>query len=179
MEFIEKIRNKVGHMKLLSEIRNDHRKRTFTSLEDALEIGIIYNGITRDDEQQIHQYANTLRSQGKKVFMMGFVDMKTLPGNKKFSLQSEYFWKEKLSPINLPDKGKIGRFLTIEFDLMLNIYQEPLLPMLALSAYASARYRVGPMMDGGTSYFDAMIDTGPDKTLSFLIEQIDFYLRTI
>jgi hypothetical protein len=179
MQFIESLKNKIGDYLLLTETIHDQTKRSFTSLEDALEIGIIYNGLEREDEAMVHQYANQLRSEGKKVFLMGYVDLKSIPGNKKFSLQSEYFCKEKLDFFNLPNKGKIGQFLKIEFDLLLSIYTEPLLPMRALSAYAHAKYRVGPMMNKGTHFFEAMIDTGSDKSLRFLIDQIDFYLRNI
>ena len=179
MKFIEDLRNYIGEYLLHGEIRKYQLKRAFTSLDDALEIGIIYNGFNREEEAMVHKYANELRSQGKKVFMMGYVDVKVLPGNKKFSLQSEYCWKEKLTPFNLPDKAKVGRFLDIEFDLLMSLYTEPILPMQALSAYAHAKYRVGPKMEHGTQYLDAMIDTGENKELEFLIEQVDFYLRSI
>lgn len=179
MKLIEDIRNRIGTYLLLGETGKNKTKRDFTPLGNAKEIGIIYNGWVRDEEQIVHAYANELRSEGKKVFLMGYVDLKLLPGNKKFSLQSEYCWREKLTPFNLPDKGKVGRFLQIEFDLLMSIYTEPLLPMQALSAYAKARYRVGPIMQNGLHYVDAMIDTGENKDLRFLIEQIDFYLRNI
>jgi hypothetical protein len=105
--------------------------------------------------------------------------MKQLPGNKKFSLQSEYFWQETLSPLNLPVKSKISRFIEMEFDWLLNIYTEPILPMLAVAAYSHAHYRIGPAIHGGVRYFDAMIDTGENSSLAFLIEQMDFYLKVI
>jgi len=179
MKLIEDLKNLAGETKLLREARANAIKREFNSLDHAVEVGIIYNGINRDDELIVHKYASDLRAQGKKVFLMGYVDLPTLPGNKKFTLQSEYCWKEKLTPFNLPDKGKIGRFLDIQFDLLLNIYTEPLLPMKALSAYAKAKYRVGPVMNHGTDYLDAMIDTKQQSNLKLLIEQIDFYLRSI
>ncbi len=177
--FSEKLRHTIGEYLLLSEIKKKQVKHTFTPLDIAKDIGIIYHATHREEEAAIHHYANELRSQGKKVFLMGYVHAKELPGNKKFSLQSEYFWKEKLTPFNLPEKGKIGRFLDIEFDLLLNLYTEHLLPMQALSAYTKSKYRVGPKMKNGIYYVDAMIDTGSNHQLDFLIEQIDFYLRNI
>lgn len=175
----QRLRNKIGTYLLHQYTRTHPLKRVYTSLEAAKEIGIIYDGMMLETENTVHKYANELRSQGKKVFLMGFVNLTKLPGNKKFSMQSEYCWKEKLTPFNLPDKHKVGRFLDIEFDLLLNLYVTPLLPMQALSAYAKAHYRVGPVMTHGTDFMDAMIDTGTNKDIRFLIEQIDFYLRTI
>lgn len=179
MSLINHLRNKIGTSLLHQYTRSHPLKRTYTSLQEAREIGIIYDGLLLENESAIQKYAVELRSQGKKVFLMGYVDQKNLPGNKKFTMQSEYFWKEKLTPFNLPDKSKIGRFLEVDFDLLLNLYVTPLLPMQALSAYAHAKYRVGPNMPFGTEYMDAMIDTGKNMDIRFLIKQIDFYLRSI
>ncbi|MFA6260261.1 MAG: hypothetical protein WC760_02250 [Bacteroidia bacterium] len=179
MSLINQLRNIIGTRILHQFTRSHPLQRAYTSLQDAKEIGILYDGLLLENEALIHKYAVELRSQGKKVFLLGYVDLKTLPGNKKFTLQSEYYSKEKLTPFNLPDKSKIGRFLEMEFDLLLNLYVTPILPMLALSAYARAKYRVGPNMPDGTEYMDAMIDTGNNNDIRFLIKQIDFYLRTI
>ncbi len=90
--------------------------------------------------------------------MLGFVNEKELPANKKFVLNSEFFWKTKLNGMNLPDKGKIGQFLQLEFDLLLNVYLEPVLPLMAIAAYSRAKYKVGPYIDGGLAYYDFMMD---------------------
>lgn len=149
------------------------------SLDRAQHIGIVYNAESKENEQVINQYASELRAEGKKVFMLGYVDQKQLPHTKKFLLNSEFFWREKLNGVNLPIKGKIGQFLQLEFDLLLNLYNEPLLPMQAIAAYSKAKYRVGANIEGGLNYFDAVIDTGSRTDLRFLIEQVDFYLRHI
>jgi hypothetical protein len=51
--------------------------------------------------------------------------------------------------------------------------------MQAMAAYSQAKYRVASNIEGGLDYYDAMIDIGPNKDLSLLIKQIDFYLRAI
>ena len=137
------------------------------------------SGVPGVFEQLVAKYASELRAEGKKVFTLGYVDAKQLPANKKFLLNSEFFWREKLNGINLPIKGNIGQFLQLEFDLLLNLYQEPLLPMQAISAFSKAKYRVGSNVADNIDYNDAMIDTGNRNDLKYLIEQIDFYLRSI
>lgn len=179
MKIIEDIKNYIGRWQLNREINQKSKKNKRLSLDQAQHIGIVYNAENKENEQAVSQYASDLRAEGKKVFMLGYVDSKQLPHTKKFLLNSEFFWKEKLNGINLPIKGKIGQFLQLEFDLLLNLYQEPLLPMQAIAAYSNAKYRVGAQMDGGLNYYDAIIDTGNKKDLRYLIEQIDFYLRTI
>lgn len=179
MKIVEDVRNYIGRWQLRREMRHKKHASQLLSLMSAQHIGIVYNAEDKENEQIIQKYATDLRSEGKKVFMLGYVDLKQLPHSKKFLLNSEFFWKEKLNGVNLPVKGKIGQFLQQEFDLLLNLYQEPLLPMQAIAAYSNAKYRVGANIEGSLDYYDAVIDTGSRNDLRFLIEQIDFYLRNI
>lgn len=179
MKLIDDLKNYIGRWQLNREVKKAHKKNKRLSLEQAQHIGIVYNAESKENEQTVNQYANDLRAEGKKVFLLGYVNLKQLPQSKKFLLNSEFFWKEKLNGINLPIKGKIGQFLQLEFDLLLNLYHEPLLPMQAIAAYSNARYRVGAQMEDGLNYYDAIIDTGSKKDLRYLIEQMDFYLRNI
>ncbi len=179
MKLIEDIKNYIGRFLLSKEIAEKNAKHSLTTFNEVQHIGIVYNAEDRNNEEAINNYANQLRTDGKKVFLMGYVDKKDLPHSKKFILQSEFFWKEKLNGFNLPIKGKIGRFLELDFDLLLNLYFEPSLPMQAIAAYSKAKYRVGSHIAGGLDYYDAMIDIGEKKDLNFLIEQIDFYLKNI
>lgn len=179
MKLIEDIKNFLGKWQLRNEIKNKKAKNKLVSFSAINHIGIVYNAETKEHEQLVAKYASELRAEGKKVFTLGYVDAKQLPANKKFLLNSEFFWREKLNGINLPIKGNIGQFLQLEFDLLLNLYQEPLLPMQAISAFSKAKYRVGSNVADNIDYNDAMIDTGSRNDLKFLIEQIDFYLRNI
>ena len=179
MKLIEDIKNYIGRFLLGREISEKKLTRNFVSFSNVHHIGIVYNAEKKEDEILVNNYANQLRQEGKKVFLMGYVNMKQLPHSKKFLLQSEFFWKEKLNGFNLPIKGKIGRFLDLDFDLLINLYFEPSLPMQAIAAYSKAKYRIGANIIGGLDYIDGMIDIGEKKDLTFLIEQIDFYLKSI
>ncbi|AMS26624.1 hypothetical protein AEM51_05880 [Bacteroidetes bacterium UKL13-3] len=179
MKLIEDIKNYIGRWQLERELKQKKVKRKRIPFNQVNHIGIVYDAENKENEVLVTQYANEIRAEGKKVFMMGYVNQQQLPPTKKFMLNSEFFWKEKLNGINLPIKGNIGQFLQLEFDLLLNLYFEPVLPMQAMAAYSQAKYRVASNIEGGLDYYDAMIDIGPNKDLSLLIKQIDFYLRAI
>jgi hypothetical protein len=179
MKIVEDIKNYIGRWQLKQETGRRKQKSKLIAFDQVVHIGILYHADNKEHEQMIAKYAGELRAEGKKVFMMGYVDAKLLPPSKKFLLNSEYFWKEKLNGFNLPIKGKIGQFLQLEFDLLLNLYTEPLLPLQAIAAYSNAKYRVGSQIHNGLEFYDAIIDTGSQKSLRYFIEQIDFYLRQI
>ncbi len=179
MKLLEDIKNFLGKWHLHKVIKLKKAKNKLVAFNQVNHIGIVYNAETKEHEQMVAKYASELRAEGKKVFLLGYVDAKQLPSNKKFLLNSEFFWREKLNCFNLPIKGNIGQFLHLEFDLLLNLYQDPLLPMQAISAYSQAKYRVGSNVADNIDFNDATIDTGKRNELKFLIEQIDFYLRSI
>jgi hypothetical protein len=179
MNWIEQIKNKIGRHMLqrISSVRN--RKHPIPSFESIQEIGIIYYAGHKDNEEQINRVAHYLREQGKKVWMMGFVDAKTLPHNKKFHISSEYFWKEKLTYFNLPNPSLIGNFVTHKFDLVMNLYFEGDLPLQGLSNLCEAKYAMGANLPGGLYYNDSLIDTGADQTIQNLASQMVHYLKVI
>jgi hypothetical protein len=179
MKLIENIKNYIGRLKLNREATAVKKKTGYPDFNQASYVGIIYNAEQKENEVLVNQYASDLRAQGKKVFMLGYVDAKQLPANKKFLLNSEFFWREKLDGFNLPLKGQIGQFLQQDFDILLNLYQEALLPMQAISVYSKAKFKVGAQVEGALKYYDVIIDTGSNNSLKYLIEQIDFYLRKI
>lgn len=179
MKWIEQLKNYIGRWQLAREVKTKRIKRKLIPFSQVEHIGIVYNAALKEDELLVSKYAQALRNEGKRVFMLGYVDLKQLPPSKKFMLNSEFFWREKLNGINLPIKGKIGQFLELEFDVLMSIYSEPLLPMQAVAAYSNAKYRVGPHLEDGLGFFDLMVDTGTEKGIPFLIEQLDFYLRNI
>jgi hypothetical protein len=180
MKAIEEFKNKIGRWQLGRELHQHIAKRKLIPFVQVNHIGLVYDADEPNHEQIVFDYANHLRAEGKKVFLLGYVNEKELPAARKFVLNSEFFWKEKLNTWNLPDKGKVGQFLTIEFDLLLNVFQQPVLPLQAISVYSKAKYKVGALMlDGGLNDYDFMVDIQPRTELKFLIEQMDFYLRAI
>jgi len=179
MNWIEQIKNSIGRYKLEHSKKNRDKKHSIPSFENIHEIGIIYHAGMKDNEEQVNRIAHFLRDQGKKVWMMGFVDAKTLPHNKKFHISSEYFWKEKLTYFNLPNPSLIGNFITHKFDLVMNLYFEGDLPLQGLSNLCEANYAMGAQIPGGLTYNDSIIDTGKDQTIQNLASQMVHYLKVI
>jgi len=180
MALIEQFKNYIGRLQLEKELKSKRKKQKLISFTNVNQIGIVYHANNTEQEKIITSYAADLRAEGLKVYMLGYVDSKQLPANKKFLLYSEYFWKEKLNGFNLPLKGKIGQFLQTEFDVLLNLYYEPLLPLQAIAAYSKAKYNLGANIKDGLPFNDVVIDTGSQQNdIKYLIEQIDFYLHQL
>ncbi len=179
MKIIENIKNTIGRYLLHKGIKKTTKKVEVPSFNNIHEIGIVYNATEKSNEDTILRFANYLREEGKKVFTLGYLDARTLPFNKKLHIQSEYFWKERLTPFNLPDPVKIGRFMDTHFDLLMNISFEDILSIQAISALSKAKYRMAAQIPHALSYNETLIDTGSNKDLKNLAMQMEHYLKSV
>jgi len=177
MRFINDLRTKVGRLLLGKSALNN--TVAVPSMESVINIGILYDASNNQSEEQVQRIASQLRHDGKKVFLMGFVNQKQLPHKKVFHLTSEYFWLQQLNFFNIPDADKIGKFLQQPFDLLINLYFDDILPLQALSAKSSAKYIIGSNSKLALQYNNAVIDCGSNKTLINLASQVVHYLNII
>lgn len=103
------IKNYFGKIILNNQLKSKKDKHTFMPFDKAVEVGIIYNAEDMQNEQKIQQFAGDLRSAGKKVFLLGFINQKEMPNNRVPHVSSELFLNTNLTFFNLPNPDKIGR----------------------------------------------------------------------
>lgn len=169
----------IGRFILNNKINNKKVQHQFISYDNAQEIGIVYNAENLNDEQKIQQFANELRSDGKKVFLLGYINQKELPYKRVPHISSEFYWREKLTFFYLPIPEKIGRFIDTKFDILLNIYHDDEVALKGISVLSKAQYRLGSQMTLATQFFDMTIDTGNNKDVYYLAKQMEYYLKAI
>ena len=175
----DNIKNFIGKIILSNQVSAKKNRHLFMPFDKAQEIGIIYNASEGNNEQKIQQFASDLRNEGKKVYLLGFVNEKELSYKKVPHISSEFYWKEKLNFFNLPSAEKIGRFIDTPFDLLFNVYHEENISLQGVSGLSKAKYQLGAQMNLATQLFDITIDTGENKDLYYLAKQMEFYLKSI
>ncbi|MCG9880299.1 MAG: hypothetical protein MH472_06845 [Bacteroidia bacterium] len=179
MSWIDNIKNKIGSWLLNRQVKQKKGMLEIPSFTNVHEIGIIYNATESMQEEHINGIAHFLREQGKKVHTIGFVNAKTLPHNRKFHISSTYFWREQLNAFNIPQEEKVGLFMQHKFDLVLNLYFEPIFPLQAMSTLCKAKFKMGPQIPGSLAFNDSVIDMGSDQNAKSLASQIIHYLNVI
>lgn len=173
------IKNFFGKIILANSIKAKKEKHAFISFDKANEIGIIYNAEDMQNEKKVQQFAGDLRSEGKKVYLLGFINQKEMPYKRVPHISSELFLNTNLTFFRLPDPDKIGRFLDMKFDILFNIYNEETLALQGISVLSKAKYQIGAQMNHATKLFDMTIDTGNNKDLYYLAKQMEYYLKAI
>lgn len=176
---IEHLKNYLGNFVLRNMIKAKKGQNKFVPFDNAKDIGILYFADSIENENKVQQFASELRNEGKKVFLMGFVNAKQLPGRLIPQINNEYYWKERLTFFNLPDNEKIGQFSDNQFDILFSVYFEENIALQGLSVLSKAKYKLGTQMNLATQIFDMTIDTGGNKDLYYLAKQMEFYLKAL
>ena len=179
MKWIEDIKKKLGRIALDKQVKSLRQVRNIKKFDDAAYIGILYDATDDEHAKIVQDYSAQLKAQGKKVFLLGFVNEKELPFKYKFLAYTEYFWLKNLSWNYLPSRESVGRFMNEEFDFLLNLYIDQTLWLEAISGLSHAGLRVGKFRPKSELYFDLMIDTGNDNTLTNYIQQVDRYIKSV
>jgi hypothetical protein len=179
MKWIEDIKQRLGRITLNNQLKGLRLHRKTSHFSEASYIGILYDASDDEHAKLVQDYGAQLKSQGKKVFLLGFVNEKELPFKYKFLAYTEYFWLKNLNWNYLPTTESVGRFMNEEFDFLLNLYTTRPLWLEAISGLSHAGLRVGKYHPDSKLYFDLMIDTGSNNDLKNYIQQVDRYIKSV
>lgn len=177
MEFIDQIKQKIGRFALAAN-RPEKVERHSQHYSNIETIGVLYEA-NKDDMELVKKYTAKLRSEGKKVFELGYFDQKELVFDINYTLHSEYIHKKHIRWTGLPIVDVAPGFKNEKFDLLLNLYTGDILPLFYVSLYSKAKFRLGKFAKNNMPFFDMMIDNGADMDLNNLIKQIDYYIKKL
>lgn len=178
MQWFENIKNAIGKKQLLANSGKSAPLHKMPDYSKIQEIAIVYPAGNSEQEDQVQEFAGHLRAQGKKVFLMGFLNQKELGEKRHLHLQSQFFWKEYLGFFNLPSKEKLAGFIKQPFDLLINLCPDFNLPTLALCAYSEAGLKIAPYSNEAEPFHHILIETQA-KNLMELGLQMENYLLLI
>lgn len=154
-------------------------ERKFINLNQAKEIGIIYPW-SSIYQNNIQQYIEQLRKEGKFVQEVGFVNLPKLPptGIPEKTNDRIILCKKDLNILKHPHGDYIDHFLAKEFDILINLDTDALAPLQYVSAMSHAKCRAGVWSKKSEQRFEIML-SNPESRMEDLILQFDHYLRKI
>lgn len=158
--------------KTLSENRRDRKS---CSLEAAARIGLLFDASDPQTRQTVVSLAKQLKSEGKKVRLLGYLSEAPKDANFPF----RQFNKKDLDWALRPRKSEdVAAFLEKEFDLLINLSADPYLPLEYIMAHAKAGFRVGNH-EGLPECYDLLLETKRKHDLPHFFGQVRFYLKNM
>ena len=160
---------------LKKELKFHKAQRQLLNINDAKEIGIIFDATDVDQTAIINQFADSLKGLKKKIYMFGYYNIPKPAINFNFP----YFNKANLNWYLEPSGILVEEFIDRKFDILINVSIKENLPLEYIAAFSQASYRVG-LYDPNKMYcYDLMIDLKGNKTLQKYIDQVKHYLHIL
>lgn len=141
-------------------------------LDNAASIGILFDGTEQSEREIVLDYAEQLKKAGKKVKLLAFFNNK-LKGE---SFAFPAFNRLEMDWALRPNSREALEFKDQNFDLLLNLTKNTVVPLDYLAALSKAKYRVGPYTDQ-TFCYDLMIEHAGKTDLKTFLQQVIFYMK--
>lgn len=171
------MRQLIGLQVLKKEIAVSQRKRRLSNLPSALNIALLIDATNPDNIETVKKYVNRLRQLKKNVKVLGYIDLKEMPQLNYLKPDYEFFYKKDVNWYLKPTSLAVQEFIDREFDILIDLNMDNILPLKYVAALSKSTYKVGQYSEGSKEVYDLMIDNSADTSLAYLIKQIDVYLN--
>ncbi|MGC6428861.1 MAG: DUF6913 domain-containing protein [Flavobacteriales bacterium] len=177
LQFVEKIKQKVGDYFFRRDLKFNDRKRVVHSFHTAQSIGVLYDATDLKDMMLVSEFVNDLFNSKKDIKALGFVNKNELSHNYIPMLQFDFFFLKDLNWYYKPQNYIIQNFLEKDYDILINLCTSNCIPVKYLAGSSKAKFKVGKF-EKNMSVYDMMIDVKQDS-LEVLIKEVKHYLNLI
>jgi hypothetical protein len=172
MKWIDHVKAGIGERVLIRKLRNQKRAPALCSIEEARNIGIIYNATEYISFEIIRNLVKELSSDSRKVTVLGYVDSKKLIDHYLYRKGFDFFSKNELNWYSRPVSSVVDNFIKEPFDLLINLSLEDHYPIRYITALSPAVLKAG-RYHPDEKHLDFMIDIEKEKqTMKSLRQEI-------
>jgi hypothetical protein len=178
LELLNKIREHFA-LSALKRLPKAPDKPIMFKYGNAKSIGIVYNADNNAQTRAALELYNTLRSEGKQAATLGFFNIDRKKATVHPKLGFDYFYKSDLDWKFMPKNGIVDTFINTNFDLLIDITTDKLLPVEMVIAQSKARLKAGPLRNGNTAFYDFMIGGAGIQNIDTFAAQLIHYLKLL
>jgi len=173
MSFIHDLKVKYHNYKFKKATKNLRTKRSSVDFDRAETVALLFDATELNNREVVLKFAKSLEKKGKKVRLLGFVNIKEETDNLAFP----NFNQKELDLALLPTKSTDAQeFMKRDFDILINLSLDETVPLEYIAAMSNAKFRVGPFTERTVCY-ELMIDVTKKKSLDAFIHQAQFFLE--
>jgi hypothetical protein len=179
VEIFSKIRKAIEKYLLQKQLSKRSRDRMVMGLLEAKNIGIVYDASTAADYRLVNQFVKTIEDRNLKVWGLGFIHDKKVPGYVNPHLRWDFFQSNDFSWDLSPRNSAITEFINIQFDILIDLAPAHVSQVKYVSAYSSAKYKVGIYHETQIDTYDLLLQVPGEAGLQVLMDQTMHYLKMI
>ncbi|MCY1720868.1 hypothetical protein OU798_10965 [Prolixibacteraceae bacterium Z1-6] len=163
-------KQKYAYRKLAKMLASQNRNPVFPALKKHSKVGVIWQP---SEKPAVHFLRDHFNKQGAI-----FRDYCIFDADSNPPVEANSLTVVDLNWWGIPKPDKIGEFVEIEFDLLLNIALEPNFAVNYVTALSKARFKIGSSPND-ENYFDLNIKIAENQDAMFLAKQQIFYLAQL
>ncbi len=181
MKWLEGIKKQFG-LKALKRSLGEERRSKVKNFDDSRSVGILYQEKGESFYILVKQYVKYLQEEHgiREILAMSYIDdKKEVPFYHVHRLKYDYFTKANLNWKSEPECENVHNFVARDFDILIDLEKDPVLPLKFVLARSKAKFKVGYYSEANEAFYDMMIKTGDNDTFDDYIKQVNHYLKRI
>jgi len=180
MELFRNIRLKIGNTILNNKIAETKRKKHFSNLNEVKTIGIVWDATKTDDFACLSRFFQKMHENKTDVKIMGYYTGKNLPNQYTAIRYLSVIKKEELNFFYHPATRETIAFINNQFDILIDLNFNKLLPLQYISSLSNARLKVGLFeKETANTPFDLMMEVKHPVNIENYLDQVIHYLGMI
>jgi hypothetical protein len=162
MNFIENTKARWGERILNSKLNTSERKTVACNINEALNIGILFNATEQVSFEIVKELVKNLSNKKNNIEVLGYVDTKQLIDHYLYRKGFDFFTRKQLNWYYKPLSDNVEEFIKKPFDLLLDLSLDNPFPLKYIVTYSEAKFKAGRYSENCT-YLDLMIDITKEK----------------
>jgi len=152
----------IGRKVLERKLKGRVRTKQVCNINDAKNIGIIFNATQLVSFEIIRNFTKNLSEKKIRVSVLGYVHSKKLIDHYLYRKGFNFFTKNNLNWFNKPVSDSVEEFINMPFDILINLCLEEYYPIQYIVALSVSGFKAGKYFEE-PNYLDFMIDIEKEK----------------
>ncbi len=178
MKLLNNIKQKLGKRVLNNKLRNFTRQRKSYNFDSAKSAGILFTPTDQVSFEQIKQFLNYLSTYKLQIYVLGYIDAKTIPESFLFWKGINLFSRKELGWTLVPKTHLVTDFIDKQFDLLFDLSMSDFFPVEYISRLSKSKFKIGRYTLNHGS-FDLMFELNNSNQLEVFLDHIKHYLNLI
>jgi len=175
---VRNLKLNAGIRSLNKKLRQFKRIRESHNLETAKTAGILFTPTDQVSFEQIKQFLTYLGNYKLQIYVLGYIDAKTIPESFLFWKGINLFSRKELNWSMVPKTPVVTDFIDKPFDVLLDLSLDDFFPVEYIARLSKSKFKVGRFTENHSSY-DLMFELEKGNSLDSYLEYIKKYLNMI
>jgi len=175
---VRNLKLNAGIRSLNKKLRQFKRIRESHNLETAKTAGILFTPTDQVSFEQIKQFLTYLGNYKLQIYVLGYIDAKTIPESFLFWKGINLFSRKELNWYLIPKTPVVTDFIDKPFDVLLDLSLDDFFPVEYIARLSKSKFKVGRFTENHNSY-DLMFELEKGNSLDSYLEYIKKYLNLI